>query len=127
MKTTIKKVEGDLRIRVGYGTALFLLLCSFLLTLYANSELLKSARLVGYSNRVITDHEMASMTARYHMLNNVIFLSIGIGVLVAVDEEQRRGERHILVDSGRGRGGVGCRSGVRCQHQSTGQQPGHRH
>src|SRR5579859_1124584 len=53
MKTVIKKFASDLRIRVGYGTAFFLLLISYLLTLYANSELLKQSRLVGYSNKII--------------------------------------------------------------------------
>jgi signal transduction histidine kinase len=54
MKTAIKKFAIDLRIRVGYGTAFFLLLSSYLLTLYANSELLKQARLVDHSNKIIT-------------------------------------------------------------------------
>ncbi|WP_431210619.1 CHASE3 domain-containing protein [Puia sp. P3] len=57
MKTAIKKFAIDLRIRVGYGTAFFLLLSSYLLTLYANSELLKQARLVDHSNKIITDVE----------------------------------------------------------------------
>jgi len=83
MKTN-KTSAVDLRIRVGYGTAFLLLLVSYVLTLYANSELLKEARLIGYSNRVITAGEMVSMTARYHMLNNLIFLSIGMAVLMAV-------------------------------------------
>ena len=84
MKTVIKKNSGDRRVRVGYGTAFFLLLASYLLTLYANSELLKEARLVGYSNRLITPGEIMAMTARYHMLNNVIFISVGMTVLMAV-------------------------------------------
>lgn len=84
MKTRINTFAGDLRIRVGYGTAFLLLLLSYILTLYANSELLKEARLVGYSNRLITDGEMTAMTARYHLLNNLIFLSIGMAVLMAI-------------------------------------------
>lgn len=84
MKTRIKSFAGDLRIRIGYGTAFLLLLLSYILTLYANSELLKEARLVGYSNRIITDREMTAMTARYHLLNNLIFLSIGMAVLMAI-------------------------------------------
>ena len=43
MKTAIRQFASDLRIRVGYGTAFFLLLSSYLLTLYANSKLLKEA------------------------------------------------------------------------------------
>ena len=57
MKTAIKKFAIDLRIRVGYGTAFFLLLSSYLLTLYANSELLKQARLVDHSNKIINGVE----------------------------------------------------------------------
>ncbi|HEY4206044.1 MAG TPA: ATP-binding protein [Puia sp.] len=53
----MKKFPIDLHIRVGYGTAFLLLLISFLLTLYANSELLKQARLVDRSNKVIIQME----------------------------------------------------------------------
>jgi signal transduction histidine kinase len=54
---TIKKFAIDLRIRVGYGTAFFLLLSSYLLTLYANSKLLKEALLVDHSNKIIIETE----------------------------------------------------------------------
>ena len=54
MKTVIKKFAIDLGIRVGYGAAFLLLLISYLLTLYANSELLKQAQLVDHSYKVIT-------------------------------------------------------------------------
>lgn len=57
MKTVIRKFAIDLRIRVGYGTAFFLLLLSYVLTLYANSELLKQARLVDNSNKIILQVE----------------------------------------------------------------------
>ena len=57
MKTVIRKFAVDLRIRVGYGTAFFLLLLSYVLTLYANSELLKQARLVDNSNKIILQVE----------------------------------------------------------------------
>src|SRR5882757_7246075 len=57
MKTVIRKFAIDLRIRVGYGTAFFLLLLSYVLTLYANSELLKQARLVDSSNKIILQVE----------------------------------------------------------------------
>lgn len=53
MKTVIKKFAIDLHIRVGYGTAFFLLLLSYMLTLYANSELLKQAHLVDKSNKIV--------------------------------------------------------------------------
>jgi len=57
MKTAIRQFAIDLRIRVGYGTAFFLLLSSYLLTLYANSELLKEAILVDHSNKIIIETE----------------------------------------------------------------------
>jgi len=57
MSKVIKKFAVDLHIRVGYGTAFFLLLISYLLTLYANSELLKQARLVDRSNKTIIHME----------------------------------------------------------------------
>src|SRR5258708_36578577 len=57
MKTAIKKFAIDLRIRAGYGTAFFLLLSSYLLTLYANSERLKQARLGDHSNKSIIGGE----------------------------------------------------------------------
>lgn len=60
MKTAIRQFATDLRIRVGYGTAFFLLLSSYLLTLYANSELLKEAGLVDHSNKIIIETEALS-------------------------------------------------------------------
>jgi signal transduction histidine kinase len=57
MKTAIRKFATDLRVRVGYGTAFFLLVSSYLLTLYANSELLREATLVDHSNKIIIETE----------------------------------------------------------------------
>ena len=57
MKKIIKKFTIDRNVRVGYGTAFFLLLLSYLLTLYANRQLLKEARLVDHTNRVLTHLE----------------------------------------------------------------------
>jgi signal transduction histidine kinase len=57
MTPVIKKFPVDVHIRVGYGTAFVLLLVSFLLTLYANFELLKQARLVDRSNKIIIQME----------------------------------------------------------------------
>jgi signal transduction histidine kinase len=53
MKTIIKKFAIDMRIRLGYGTAFFLLLISYLLTLYANRQLLNQSKLVDHTNKVI--------------------------------------------------------------------------
>ncbi len=64
MKTALRKFAIDLRIRVGYGTAFFLLLSSYLLTLYANSELLKEAMLVDHSNKIIIETEALASISR---------------------------------------------------------------
>jgi len=53
MQTVKKKFAVDQHIRVGYGTAFFLLLVSFLLTIYVNSELLKQARLADHSYKIL--------------------------------------------------------------------------
>jgi len=57
MKKIIKKFAIDNRIRVGYGTAFFLLLLSYLLTLYVNRQLLSEASLVDHTNKVLTHLE----------------------------------------------------------------------
>ncbi|MBS1598686.1 MAG: CHASE3 domain-containing protein [Bacteroidetes bacterium] len=53
MKTIIKKFAIDATIRAGYGTAFFLLLISYLLTLYANRQLLNQSNLMDHTNKVI--------------------------------------------------------------------------
>ena len=84
MKTAIKKFAIDLRrVRVGYGTAFFLLLSSYLLTLYANSELLKEAMLVDHSNKIIIGTESLASYLKdaetgfrgYLLMNDSRFLS----------------------------------------------------
>ena len=83
MKTAIKKFAIDLRVRVGYGTAFFLLLSSYLLTLYANSELLKEAVLVDHSNKIIIGTEALASCLKdaetsfrgYLLMNDPRFLS----------------------------------------------------
>jgi len=81
---TIKQFRSDLRTRAGYGTAFILLLSCYLLTVYANSELLKEARVIAYSERAVTPKEMIALTARHRFLDNVIFVSVSIAVLVAI-------------------------------------------
>ena len=83
MKTAIKKFAIDLRVRVGYGTAFFLLLSSYLLTLYANSELLKEAIRVDHSNKIIIGTEALASCLKdaetsfrgYLLMNDPRFLS----------------------------------------------------
>jgi signal transduction histidine kinase len=57
MKKIIKKFRIDRNVRVGYGTAFFLLLLSYLLTLYVNRQLLREAGWVDHTNRVLTHLE----------------------------------------------------------------------
>ena len=51
--SAIKRFAIDLRVRLGYGTAFFLLLLSYLLTLYANAQLIAQAKLVDHSRNVL--------------------------------------------------------------------------
>ncbi len=53
MKKIINKIRRDSQVRFGYGTAFFLLMVSFLITLYANQQLIKQAKLVDHSNKII--------------------------------------------------------------------------
>jgi signal transduction histidine kinase len=57
MKKIIDKLQVHNRIRVGYGTAFFILLVSYVITLYANSRLIKQAGIVDHTNRTITHLE----------------------------------------------------------------------
>jgi signal transduction histidine kinase len=57
MKRIIDKLKIHNQIRVGYGTAFFLLLISYLVTLYANTQLLNQAELVDHTNKTITHLE----------------------------------------------------------------------
>ena len=57
IKAAVKKLAVDFGIRVGYGTAFLLLLVSYLLTQYNNSELLREAKLVEHTNKIIVDLE----------------------------------------------------------------------
>lgn len=53
MKRIINKLRIDSQIRFGYGTAFFLLLISYVITLYANHQLINQAELVDRSNKMI--------------------------------------------------------------------------
>lgn len=53
MKRIIKKFRIDKRIRVGYGSAFFILLISYLVTLYINRQVLEKSRLIEHTNKVI--------------------------------------------------------------------------
>ncbi len=57
MKKIIDKLKVHNRIRVGYGTAFFILLVSYVITLYANARLIDQAGIVDHTNKTITHLE----------------------------------------------------------------------
>lgn len=67
MKKIINKFRIDSRIRVGYGTAFFLLLLSYIITLYANRQFYKETLLNSASNE---------LQARFNVLNIIIIISL---------------------------------------------------
>src|SRR5688572_7031980 len=67
MKKIINKFRIDSRIRVGYGTAFFLLLLSYITTLYANRQFYKETLLNSSSNE---------LQARFNVLNIIIIISL---------------------------------------------------
>jgi signal transduction histidine kinase len=83
MASIINKIRIDNRIRVGYGTAFFLLLFSYLITLYANRQLLKQAERVDHTNKIISNLESAMSEMKdaetgsrgYLLVKDINFLS----------------------------------------------------
>jgi len=57
MINILKQLRLDYRIKVGYGAAFLLLLVSYLLTWYANQDLISQSKLVTHSNTTITHME----------------------------------------------------------------------
>jgi len=57
MKRIIDKLKIHNRIRVGYGTAFFLLLISYLITLYTNEQAYKQSKDVEHTNKTIIQLE----------------------------------------------------------------------
>ncbi|HTC00936.1 MAG TPA: CHASE3 domain-containing protein [Ferruginibacter sp.] len=57
MINILRQLRLDYRIKVGYGAAFLLLLVSYLLTWYANQELISQSKLVTHSNTTITHME----------------------------------------------------------------------
>ncbi len=54
MLNVIKQLKIDKRIRVGYGAAFLLLLISFILTLYANKQLIEQTKTINRTNTIIS-------------------------------------------------------------------------
>jgi CHASE3 domain sensor protein len=57
MINILKQLRLDYRLKVGYGAAFLLLLVSYLLTWYANQDLISQSKLVTSSNTTITHME----------------------------------------------------------------------
>lgn len=57
MRTILENIQYKGKIRAGYILGFFLLLISFLLTLYANNELIKNARLVAKTHNLVSNLE----------------------------------------------------------------------
>jgi signal transduction histidine kinase len=55
----IKQIQNEVNIKVGYLTAFFLLLISFLLTYYTNQELIRNAEKIEHSNKVMSNLDAA--------------------------------------------------------------------
>ena len=58
MLVTLKRTKGDIRIRRGYGIAFFLLLFGYIVTFYANRQLLNQSAKIEHSNKVIASLEI---------------------------------------------------------------------
>jgi len=82
MKRIINKLKIHNRIRVGYGTAFFLLLISYLITLYYNQQLLEQSQWVDHTNntiihleKIMSDLKDAEIGARgYVVMKDLRFL-----------------------------------------------------
>ncbi len=59
MDKLIKQIQNEVNIKVGYLTAFFLLLISFLLTYYTNQELVRNAEKIENTNRVMSNLDAA--------------------------------------------------------------------
>lgn len=75
MKKIINKFRIDSRIRVGYGSAFFLLLLSYIVTLYANRQFYKETLLNSTSSE---------LQARFNMLNLIIVISLVLAFAMVI-------------------------------------------
>ncbi len=80
MRTIIENIQYTGKVRAGYILGFILLLISFLLTLFANNELIKNARLVAKTHNLVSNLEA--------MISKVKDGEIGFrGYLITGDEE----------------------------------------
>ena len=93
MVETIKRTKGDKRIRQGYIIAFFLLLFGYLVTFYANRQLLNQSAKVVHSNKVITCLEIMLSKLKdaetgirgYFITQNQDYLSTYYGSIESAD------------------------------------------
>ncbi len=80
MRTLLENIQYKGKVRTGYILGFLLLLVSFLLTLFANNELIKNARLVAKTHNIVSNLEA--------MISKVKDGEIGFrGYLITGDEE----------------------------------------
>jgi len=87
------QTENERKIKIGYLSAFFLLLFSFLLTYYTNRELIKNAENVQHTNQVISNLEAVLSAVKdgetgirgYFITSNVYFLDPYFGSRRAAD------------------------------------------
>jgi len=57
IRNVLQRLQLDFRIKLGYGAAFILLLISYIVTWYANEELIMQSKLVMHSNLLINQME----------------------------------------------------------------------
>lgn len=93
MLQVFKQLQTDKRIRVGYGAAFTLLLISYLLTLYANRQLIEQTKTIIGTNNIIINLEDVGLHVRdaessvrgYLLLKNKKFLATYESSLIKTD------------------------------------------
>lgn len=97
MRSILQNIQYQGRIRIGYVSAFFLMLLSFLLSMYANNRLIKNAEKVEHTNSVISNLEAMLSKVKdaetgfrgFVISNNIHFLDPYFGSRKAADSIYR--------------------------------------
>jgi signal transduction histidine kinase len=97
VNTLIKQIQNEVNIKIGYLTAFFLLLISFLLTYYTNQELIKNAEKIDHSNKVMSNLDAALSSVKdgetgvrgYFITSNAQYLDPYFGSRLITDSIMR--------------------------------------
>lgn len=97
MRSILQNIQYQGRIRIGYISAFFLMLLSFLLTMYANNQLVKNSEKVEHTNKVISNLEAMLSKVKdaetgfrgFVISNNINFLDPYFGSRRAADSIYR--------------------------------------